>query len=180
MLRRPVVWVTLSATLIAPTLAHASGPGDALRLPPPRAGQRYNLAPASRDLRPGAVRGGHECDADYVTAASHASEPDAHDLDADPTSSRVKSAACWVRRAGENEPRAEFTYRLRARGAAASRCVSRRPGPRTSRYDVLVNGMRVVTRGPKPGAARNATAVRSGSCTTTSSCPGSRRATASS
>src|SRR5262249_37809295 len=103
------LWGAVAAALLLPAAAEA----DALRLPPLESAQRYNLAPATRDLRPQSVEASSGANADYVTAASLASETDAHDLDADPTSSRARVGGVWVRRAGADEPRAEFSYRMR-------------------------------------------------------------------
>ena len=56
----------------------------------------------------------------------------------------------WVRRAGENEPRAEFSYRLRAPDGGRGTLRIEEAGAEDSRYDVLVDGLRVHTRGPAP------------------------------
>jgi hypothetical protein len=144
-----MLWVTLSAALAAPALAQAREPGDALRLPPLSSAQRYNLAPSSRELRPEAVRTTTAVNADFVTAASAASETDGHDLDAGPSSSRARVGGVWVRRAGPDEPRAEFSYRLRTpKGGGTLRIEE--AGAEDSRYDILVDGIRIATRSPKP------------------------------
>jgi len=96
------------------------------------------------------VRAATDSDADYVTAASTASEADGHDLDADPTSSRARIGGVWVRRAGENEPRAEFSYRLRSPEGGGATLRIEEAGAEDSRYDILVDGARIATRGAKP------------------------------
>ena len=138
-----------TGVFLLPTTATAD-PGERLGLPSIDKAQRFNLAPASRDLRPGAVAAVSEGNPDFVTAASQASELDAHDLDADPTSQRVRVGGVLVRQAGPDEPRAEFSYRMLApsRGAVSLRVEE--AGAEASRYDVLVNGVVVKRRREAP------------------------------
>jgi hypothetical protein len=150
--------VSLSAPALAakaPTTARPAGddaqPGRALGLPSLDTAQRYNLSPASRTLRPQSLDDATPVDADFVTAASPASEEDAHRLDADPTSRRTRVGGSWVRSAGANEPLAEFSYALmRPPGGGGVRLRIEEAGAESSQYDVLVNGVKIHHRGPNP------------------------------
>lgn len=158
-----VIALTATAALgtgVAPALALAGTPartapagaaGGALGLPPLAAASRYNLAPASRTLRPTAILDATPVNSDFVTAASPTSEEDAHRLDADPTSLRTKVGGVTVRQAGgPNEPQAEFSYTLRAPRHGPLRLRIEEAGAEDSDYDVLVNGVVVRHRGSAP------------------------------
>jgi hypothetical protein len=127
------------------------GPGRALGLPSLDGAQRYNLSPASRTLTPVALDDATALNADFVTAASRASEEDAHRLDADPSSRRARVGGSWVRSAGAEEPQAEFSYSLlRPRGGGQPRLRIEEAGAEAAQYDVLVNGVKIHHRGPNP------------------------------
>ncbi len=131
--------------------AEASEAARLLGLPSLDTAQRYNLAPASRTLRPVALDDATPLNADFVTAASLASEEDGHKLDADPTSRRAKVGGSWVRSAGADEPLAQFSYALlRPRGSGPVRLRIEEAGAEQAQYDVLVNGVKVHHRGPNP------------------------------
>lgn len=129
----------------------SSDPARALGLPSLDQAQRYNLSPHSRTLRPERLDDATPLNADFVTAASLASEEDGHDLDADPSSRRAKVGGSWVRIAGAEEPQAEFSYRLlRPQGDGDLRLRIEEAGAETSQYDVLVNGVKVHRRPVTP------------------------------
>lgn len=143
------------AAIVAALAATAAGaaaqdPGARLGLPSIERAQRYNLSPSSRELRPTAVRTAPAVNADYVTAASATSEQDAHDLDADGTSQRVKVGGVWVRQAGPGEPRAQFSYRMQAPAKGTITLRIEEAGAEHSSYDVLVDGTVVQHRGEAP------------------------------
>src|SRR4051812_47147298 len=140
------------AAVLAPAAASAAGqdPGARLGLPSIERAQQYNLSPASRELRPTAVRTAPAVNADYVTAANATSEQDAHDLDADPTSQRVKVGGVMVRQAGPDEPRAQFSYRMQAPAKGAVTLRIEEAGAEHASYDVLVDGTLVHHRGDAP------------------------------
>lgn len=141
-------------TAAAPAATRLSGPptlpGRELGLPSLEQSQRYNLAPGSRELRPTGIDAVSEVNSDYVTAASLTSEQDAHDLEADPTSQRVKAGGVMVREAGRGEPRAEFSYRMIAPSGGRTTIRVEEAGAESSRYDVLVNGVLVARRDAMP------------------------------
>jgi hypothetical protein len=142
-------------TALGPSAAAArppspEGPSARLGLPSLEQAERYVVAPHSRVLRPRAVDAVSPVNLDYVSAASAASEVDAHDLDADPTSRRVKLEGVGVRVAGPGEPGAEFSYRMRAPRSGSVRLRIEEPASASADYDVLVNGERVHRRGPEP------------------------------
>ena len=132
----------------------AAGESTAARmlgLPSLDGAQRYNLAPATRTLRPVALEDATPLNADFVTAASLASEEDGHKLDADPTSRRARVGGSWVRSAGADEPLAQFSYALlRPRGSGPVRLRIEEAGAEQAQYDVLVNGVEIHHRGPNP------------------------------
>jgi hypothetical protein len=140
------------AAALAPAVASAADqdPGARLGLPSIERAERYNLSPASRELRPTAVRTAPALNADYVTAANATSEQDAHDLDADSTSQRVKVGGVMVRQAGPDEPRAQFSYRMQAPAKGAVTLRIEEAGAEHSSYDVLVDGTLVHRRGDAP------------------------------
>jgi hypothetical protein len=140
---------------IAPGAADArpaspAAASERLGLPPLEQAKRYIVAPDSRVLRPRAVDAVSPVNLDHVAAASAASEIDAHDLDADPTSRRVRLEGVGVRVAGPDEPGAEFSYRMRAPRRGSVRLRIEEPASASADYDVLVNGERVHRRGPEP------------------------------
>src|SRR3954468_11648690 len=144
--------LTAIAVALAPAAATAADqdPGTRLGLPSIERAQRYNLSPASRELRPVAVRTAPAVNADYVTAASATSEQDAHDLDADATSQRVKVGGVMVRQAGPDEPRAQFGYRMQAPAKGTVTLRIEEAGAEHANYDVLVDGTLVHRRGDAP------------------------------
>lgn len=131
--------------------ARAAVPGPAgLDLPPLANAARYNLAPDSRTIRPGAVAEAWSTDDDYVTAAQPTSETYGHDLLASPGSSTAQTDGVTVRQAGPNAPGAWFSYRLQVPAQGGLTLRVEEAGSASAHYDVLVDGTPVYERMPDP------------------------------
>jgi hypothetical protein len=146
-----VALAATGAAALAPAFFEAATAGAApgnLGLPSLTDAQQYNLAPASRTLRPVAVAESWGTDSDYVTAAQSVSETDGHDLQTGPQSSTATTDGVTVRQAGPGDPGAWFSYQLHVptRGGLTLRVEE--AGAQDARYDVLVNGSQVYQRTP--------------------------------
>ncbi|HZC74314.1 MAG TPA: alpha-L-rhamnosidase C-terminal domain-containing protein [Jatrophihabitans sp.] len=140
--------VAAAALALAPAAPDAAAAPSNLGLPSLADAQQYNLAPATRTLRPVAVAESWGTDSDYVTAAQSVSETDGHNLQTGPESSTANTDGVTVRQAGPGDPGAWFSYRLHvpARGGLTLRVEE--AGAQDVRYDVLVNGTQVYRRTP--------------------------------
>jgi alpha-L-rhamnosidase-like protein len=137
----------LPAEASTPAGGGSTGTADdtMLGLPPLASAQRYVLAPPSRTVRPTAVREASVVNQDYVTAASRTSEVSAHHL-RQGTSDVATVAGTVVRRAGVGVGGGWFSYDLRAPKGRALTLRVEEAGSADARYDVLVDGHRVLTR----------------------------------
>lgn len=152
-----VVAVVLVGTVAATQVTSASRPPAAvtvsglLGLPPISAAQKFNLAPASRTLRPRTVSDSTALLADYVSAASATSELSAHALQTVGAGSSVADVdGAPVRRSG-TAPDAAFSYLLHGSGKGVQTIRVEEAGSASSSYDVLVGTTVVHTRRPGTG-----------------------------
>ena len=114
-----------------------------LGLPAISSAQRYNLAPASRNVRPASVSQSTSLLADYVSAAVSYSETPAHALILTGAGSSVATVdGSPVRRSGTS-PDAAFSYLLHGSGRGDQMIRVEAAGSATAAYDVVV-GAKVV------------------------------------
>jgi hypothetical protein len=143
--------VAAAVAVVPATLSHgaiADAASANLDLPSLTDAARYNMAPASRTLRPVAVRESWSTNSDFVTAAQPVSETYGHDLQTSADSSTATTDGVTVRQAGPGDPGAWFSYRLHVPNQGGVTLRVEEAGSQDAHYDVLVDGHRVYERSP--------------------------------
>ncbi|MET3806151.1 hypothetical protein ABIB25_003160 [Nakamurella sp. UYEF19] len=147
------VAVILIGSIAATTVATHRMPATVtvagiLGLPPISSAQAYNLAPATRTIRPVTVTDSTGLLADYVSASSLISEQSAHGLRTVGSGSSVATVdGTAVRRSGTS-PDASFSYLLHGSGKGAQTVRVEEAGSASSSYDVLVGTTTLHQRRP--------------------------------
>jgi len=142
--------VLVAAALIVVPRMLAGAATPRLGLPSLATAARYNLAPASRTIRPSGVAEAWRTDDDYVTAAQAVSETNGHDLQTSQGSSTATTDGVTVRQAGLNAPGAWFSYRLQVPAKGPLTLRVEEAGSPSAHYDVLVDGLPVYERKADP------------------------------